>query len=454
MAYTDQQRRELDELIFALRDQALEWEGHARLERLVLEHAEAREQFVTAMHLQAALHWRYAGDAATGLAATPSTSAAIPVVAPVLVVSERTSYLPLFVAAVSLLLVFSGAVVWNLRQLPDDPRVAARVTKLAHVVWSGAALEEGATLDVGRRLEPIEGIVELTFISGARVTIEGPAEFEVLSAIRGRLQSGVVTVKAPPELKGFTVETPSLTVTDLGTEFGVQAQQAGPSQVHVFDGLVEAAAVRDASHPVLLSERQAIQCDLRTGVLDDVVYDEERFVRDAAARPAARQIAEGFAESFDDPASLQLQRGYRVETMETSRADDRHEGAGSLQTNWRSGPGGYGVMYLARKVPITDVAGCNFEVWVKPFTKNSGYWGIELFDERGEMVEQHRVFQLTTDQWNKLVFSQGKQTPGGYLAVGRGNIRRVAKVVFRAQTHEGGQTAGDLWDDFQLLHPE
>jgi hypothetical protein len=332
-------------LIFALRDQALDRDGRARLENLVLEHAEARDQFVTAMHLQADLHWRYAGAAVAEAAGQPSPESPpveSPSVEQPLAARRSAPHFTWWVVAASLVAAVGGWSAWNLRQPPEgEPHVAARVTKLAGVVWSGAAVDEGAALAVGRRLEPAAGIVELTFASGARVTLSGPARFDVMSAMRGRLETGAAAVKAPPELKGFIVETPSLTVTDLGTEFGVRAAPAGTPEVHVFDGSVEAAAVGEGSHPVLLGERQAIQ-----------------------------------------------------------------------------------------------------------------YWGIELFDDSGEMVEQHRVFELKTAEWNRIVFRQGERTPGGHLAVGRGDRRRVAKVVFRAQTHAGGRTARDLWDDFQLVQPD
>ena len=39
--------------------------------------------------------------------------------------------------------------------------------------------------------------------------------------------------------KGFTVRTPTATVTDLGTEFGVEVSKAGLTTSHVFRGAVK-----------------------------------------------------------------------------------------------------------------------------------------------------------------------------------------------------------------------
>jgi hypothetical protein len=52
------------------------------------------------------------------------------------------------------------------------------------------------------------------------------------------------------------------------------------------------------------------------------------------------------------------------------------------------------------------------------------------------------------------VFEQGKKPARGFLGTGPGDRRKVSKVVFRAQTRESGQSASDLWDDFQLIRPK
>ena len=67
-----------------------------------------------------------------------------------------------------------------------------------------------------------EGVVELEFSDGARVRIEGPAEFAARSGgllldLCGRLLAYV-----PKQARGFTVTTPTAEVIDLGTEFGLE----------------------------------------------------------------------------------------------------------------------------------------------------------------------------------------------------------------------------------------
>jgi hypothetical protein len=219
---------------------------------------------------------------------------------------------------------------------------------------------------------------------------------------------------------------------------------------------VEAAAARDASKRVTLGERQAIQCDPKTGSLDDVAYDDEHFVRDVRRpRPQAAPAAAKFAHGFDALDQLRVQQGYKCLDAKTSLSTtDKHGGTAAVRVDWRAAADNYGVVYLTRKVPATDVTGCKLEVWVKPLTASSGYWGVELFDDRGRLVEQHRLFELKVGSWNRVVFEQGKKPARGFLGTGPGDRRKVSKVVFRAQTRESGQSASDLWDDFQLIRPK
>jgi ferric-dicitrate binding protein FerR (iron transport regulator) len=436
MPLTRQQREELDELLFALRDAALDAAGHARLERLVLEHPEAQEQFVVTMCLQASLHWKFADQPAVA-----------PVPASVPGSHRRTP--SWWWAAAAAVLVNCGVLGYLALQHISDGQALARVTKVLGASFKEGAMAEGTALAPGRRLELAAGLVEITFASGARVVLEGPASFEVLSQARSRLATGALTARVPPQLRGFAVEAPGLTVVDLGTEFGVRTSEAGVSEVHVFDGAVEAVATKGAARTVRLSEGQAIQCDGKSGALEDVLFDEERFVRDLYRAPAAPAAAPEFAEGFDSLTHLQLQQGYKCPVARTSISADCRSGTGAVRIDWQAAPDNYGVVYLARKVAATDITGRSFSVWVKPLNASSGYWGIELFDDRGELVEQHRVFDLKVNQWNRLVFQQGKKSRG-YFHAGSGDRTRVCKVVFRAQTHKEGQAASDLWDDLQL----
>src|SRR5439155_20137562 len=83
------------------------------------------------------------------------------------------------------------------------------------------------------------GCAEVTFAKGARVIVEGPVRFTVDSPTEMSLATGKLAATVAGG--GFIVRTPAATVTDLGTEFGVDATADGATHVEVFTGRVEAA---------------------------------------------------------------------------------------------------------------------------------------------------------------------------------------------------------------------
>ncbi len=107
-------------------------------------------------------------------------------------------------------------------------------------IWQN---ELPAALHRGSRLRLLSGTAVLEFADGARVALHGPAALEVVTAGSGRLGRGKLTAMVPPRAHGFTIDTPSLRVIDLGTEFGVTVADDGTSAVHVFTGRVDTRTV-------------------------------------------------------------------------------------------------------------------------------------------------------------------------------------------------------------------
>ena len=122
-------------------------------------------------------------------------------------------------------------------------------------------------LSIGRqlpaqRLQLDSGLLELRFTSGATVILEGPADFEVASALRCVLHRGTVVARVPEQARGFTVEGPRGRLVDLGTEFGVRVGNSGDTEVHVLKGRVEAFPTNQQK-AIELTENQALRLTSR-----------------------------------------------------------------------------------------------------------------------------------------------------------------------------------------------
>jgi hypothetical protein len=88
--------------------------------------------------------------------------------------------------------------------------------------------------------------MEITYRTGAKVILQGPATYVVDATNGGFINIGKLTgIMEAADAKGFTLRTPTAVVTDLGTEFGVEVDKAGSTTSHVFRGAVN---VRPVTH--------------------------------------------------------------------------------------------------------------------------------------------------------------------------------------------------------------
>ena len=155
---------------------------------------------------------------------------------------------------------------------PGKPRMESRlvacVTAMADCRWIDPATEAAGFDDValGRKFALASGLIEITYDSGAKVILQGPAVYEVESARGGFLSFGKLTARVERRAEGggrrakgevgsrqwavggkseirnpkseisnpqspipnplFSVRTPTAIVTDLGTEFGVEVNRS------------------------------------------------------------------------------------------------------------------------------------------------------------------------------------------------------------------------------------
>ena len=118
-------------------------------------------------------------------------------------------------------------------------KAVAMLDRVVDAQWNqpGDAPRLGAPLEPGS-LRLKSGLAQIVFYSGARVVIEGPTELQLVSANEAFCHSGRLTADVPPQARGFRMGTPQMSVTDLGTEFGLDVT-ARRTELHVFKGSVE-----------------------------------------------------------------------------------------------------------------------------------------------------------------------------------------------------------------------
>jgi ferric-dicitrate binding protein FerR (iron transport regulator) len=116
----------------------------------------------------------------------------------------------------------------------------ATLVESHNVVWAKGQAPIAMNVRIGPRdIRCLSGTLKLAFDSGALVSLEGPADLKVLSGMLIRAVRGRITARVEEGVKGLAIETPNTRVVDQGTEFGVQVDAAGQTDVVVFEGLVD-----------------------------------------------------------------------------------------------------------------------------------------------------------------------------------------------------------------------
>ena len=157
-----------------------------------------------------------------------------------------------------------------------------------------------------------QGVLTLQFASTAKVVLEAPARFEIIDPMQILLHEGQAVVLCPTQAAyGFTVQTPSCTLIDLGTEFGVAVASDGSVTSVVFTGAIKVEP--PDAQPVRLEAGDAWQVDALGIGTRLSVADTPRFVRHAEAELMHRLAQAGLAtqwaatsKSLTDDSSLLL----------------------------------------------------------------------------------------------------------------------------------------------------
>lgn len=188
------------------------------------------------------------------------------------------------------------ACVWLIRPKPQPPApsspvlppVVATITRSLDAQWS----RNDFSTKVGSRLtaSPLYlkcGLVQIVFDGGAEVILQAPCAMRLENGGRMFLQSGTISVEVPKRALGFAVQTPTGTVTDYGTEFGMVVRQNGETEAHVYKGKVALANSTESGHPFatrMLRKGQAATIDQK-GHIAKKAFDANLIVRKIANQP-------------------------------------------------------------------------------------------------------------------------------------------------------------------------
>ncbi len=137
-----------------------------------------------------------------------------------------------------------------------------------------ASIQRGEILPQGP-LVLDAGIVQIDLFSGVALVVEGSANFEILSPMDVRVDSGKIRARVPEQARGFRIHTAAGEVVDLGTEFALDVTP-DHADVHVIDGEIEWHPTdADMQH---MSKGEALRASNDTATTSPLSHDPSRFI--------------------------------------------------------------------------------------------------------------------------------------------------------------------------------
>jgi cell division protein FtsL len=198
------------------------------------------------------------------------------------IIVRKVNKVSLTVAITSLAALLLMIIFVNYLQFFTQEEVAT-LTDSVNAKWNDVNIssENNSRLAVRQGIMTLEeGLVKLQFDSNAKVVIEAPAKFEITSGDQIQLHLGRVYATVPPEAVGFTIKTFNTKIVDLGTEFGVQVDSGGTTELHVLKGKTTLVCGNFNKTSTLLTGGIAKKISGVEASLSDIQCDQSRFARD------------------------------------------------------------------------------------------------------------------------------------------------------------------------------
>ena len=337
----------------------------------------------------------------------------------------------------------------------------AVLTRGVNLVWESVVITPGTPLSPGW-LKLKSGIAQIEFYQGARVMLEGPAEFELVSSGEANCTRGKLSAQVPPQAVGFRINTPKGTIVDLGTEFGLDVN-AGSAEVHVFKGEVEVHSPATAMQE--LKEGQALSfADASTPMAADPAGFATLGELDARTADSQRSEFErwmGRSQLLNQDPSLRLRfdfqesAGARVLTNGAVNgrqiADGSIVGAGWTQGRW-PGKGALEFRNVSDRVRLSvpgEIQSLTLAAWIRVNGLDRAFNSIFMSESWGERKIH---WQITRDGVVRLGVAGAVGNPHvDYDSPAFFNPERFGRWIHLAVSFDAGTQKVSHYADGELM---
>jgi hypothetical protein len=328
-------------------------------------------------------------------------------------------------------------------------------------LWASPEMvfHRGDAIGAGQILELFAGSAEVYFGSGAKVTLYAPCIFQVTSENSAFLTFGQVKARADTrEAKGFTLQTRTARMVDVGTEFVASAAADGESRVEVTSGEVH----------VHLTGKHGAQRLLKGDALSVAPGQQEVLIRieSGDGSPAFRfpsiesPTDTDYADFSQGVAHARLLQGYPA--AESAPISNLLDGAGQTHADsakesvfLANNDDGLVLLDLGQKVSVTKV---NTYSWHRnPLSENDCVRATQKFTLYGfsedtlpsteGLLENHGwefIGSVNTDDYFGVSDSQLRpEQQASSITAASGSLGRFRYLLWQVRPTQTGPTSAD-----------
>ncbi|QNN22567.1 hypothetical protein HED60_09895 [Planctomycetales bacterium ZRK34] len=289
-------------------DDEMPVEDHRRLSALLRDDPQRISDYVEQVMVANMLGWQLSGAGGIQTEAAPKQ--------PAPAVAGRIGRWK-WAAAIGLAASVIIGVMMVSRTTRSTPTVAALLLETRDVVWADGVdpIYVNEPIVTGRTLELKSGALSLGLTGGAGMVIVGPCQFTLDSATEARLDYGLIVSEVPPGAASIQLNTPTLRLRDIGTQFATVVNRDRSCEIHVFDGRVRVSPTR-GGEAVMLEAEQAIVFDAQGQLIERTAAAADRFPA-PPSRQRLREVQQLASQLGDDPAAWVRARDTTAPSMVT-----------------------------------------------------------------------------------------------------------------------------------------
>jgi len=289
-------------LTYAMFDGAIDVQGVAQLERLILSDSRCLQTYLEVVNFH--------NDLIVQADLKEDREAALSVLQQFTVACDhrraRQQRRTLFLCVASSMLLCVG-MGWMLYSRMSAPLSLGSISHMSSNARLGSGTAElGRVLRQGNLLNVNEGIVSVE-LDHVLLDVVGPAEVKLEDSRQILLHKGKVTAHVSPGGEGFLVRTPDAEITDYGTVFAVNYDTQRGTDVVVRQGRVKASLLNSQGRvdKVLdLTSDRAARLNLPQGLMEETLFQPEIFQEVDRTRGQIRALSGQLRTLAESPTSL------------------------------------------------------------------------------------------------------------------------------------------------------